>query len=70
MSPGLTTERVYAVLKVQIMEGERAPGERLDPARLASELNPSARPVPDALNPLLGERRTRLALPGDGLLAE
>jgi DNA-binding transcriptional MocR family regulator len=52
----LTTERVYAVLKVQIMEGERQAGERLDPARLAAELNASATPVRDALHQLLGER--------------
>lgn len=56
MSPGLTTERVYETLKWQIMRGERSPGERLDPARLARELAASATPVRDALNRLLGER--------------
>jgi hypothetical protein len=56
MSPGLTTERVYAVLKAQIIGGERRPGERLDPARLASDLNASTTPVRDALHQLLGER--------------
>jgi DNA-binding GntR family transcriptional regulator len=61
----LTTERVYAVLKVQIMEGERQAGERLDPARLAAELNASATPVRDALHRLLGERMVQ-ARPGQG----
>jgi hypothetical protein len=56
MSPGHTTERVYKVLKAQIMLGERRAGERLDPARLAQELNASATPVRDALHQLLGER--------------
>lgn len=56
MSPGLTTERVYDALKRQIMRGERAAGERLDPARLAEELGASATPVRDALHRLLGER--------------
>jgi DNA-binding FadR family transcriptional regulator len=65
MSPGLTTERVYAVLKAQIMEGERKAGERLDPARLAAELNASATPVRDALHQLLGERMVQ-ARPGHG----
>jgi len=55
MSPGLTTERIYAVLKTQIMLGELRAGERLDPAKLASELNASATPVRDALHQLLGE---------------
>ncbi len=65
MSPGLTTERVYAVLKAQIMDGERAPGERLDPAKLAFELNASATPVRDALHQLLGERMVQ-AWPSQG----
>jgi hypothetical protein len=65
MSPGLTTERVYAVLKAQIMQGERAPGARLDPAKLAAELNASATPVRDALHQLLGERMVQ-AWPSQG----
>lgn len=56
MSPGLTTERVYSVLKAQILAGRRPAGERLDPARLAAELHASATPVRDALHQLLGER--------------
>lgn len=65
MSPGLTTERVYKVLKTQIMFGERRAGERLDPARLAQELNASATPVRDALHQLLGERMVQ-AFPQQG----
>lgn len=65
MSPGLTTERIYHVLKTQIMLGERRAGERLDPARLASELNASTTPVRDALHQLLGERMVQ-AYPQQG----
>lgn len=56
MSPGLTTERIYLLLKAQIMTGERAETERLDPARLATDLEVSATPVRDALHQLFGER--------------
>jgi hypothetical protein len=56
MSPGHRTERIYALLKAQIMRGERREPERLDPARLAAELDVSATPVRDALHQLFGER--------------
>lgn len=56
MSPGATADRVYETLKRQIMIGALGPGTRLDPARLASDLNASATPVRDALHQLLGER--------------
>ncbi|MEJ5979136.1 GntR family transcriptional regulator [Novosphingobium sp. PS1R-30] len=56
MSPGRTANRVYDLLKAQIMDGFRRPGERLDPARLAVRLSTSATPVRDALHQLLGER--------------
>lgn len=56
MSPGHRTERIYALLKAQIMRGERREAERLDPARLAAELDVSATPVRDALHQLFGER--------------
>lgn len=56
MSPGLTMERVYDTLRQQIVSAALAPGTRLDPARLAHELNASATPVRDALHRLLGER--------------
>jgi len=56
MSPGQTTERVYGLIKAQIMSGVRRPGERLDPAGMAIDLNASATPVRDALHQLLGER--------------
>jgi DNA-binding transcriptional MocR family regulator len=65
VSPGLTTERVYHVLKTQIMTGDLRPGDRLDPARLASELNASTTPVRDALHQLLGERMVH-AFPQQG----
>ncbi len=56
MSPGLTMERVYDALRHRIIHAELAPGTRLDPARLAEDLNASATPVRDALHRLLGER--------------
>jgi len=56
MSPGATMERVYRDLKARIMNGEFAPGERLDPAQLAEGLAASATPVRDALHRLSGER--------------
>jgi DNA-binding transcriptional MocR family regulator len=48
--------RVYAALKARILSGEFAPGERLDPARLAPSLGASRTPVRDALHRLSGER--------------
>lgn len=56
MSPGLTMERVYDAIRHRIIHAELAPGTRLDPARLADDLNASATPVRDALHRLLGER--------------
>lgn len=56
MSPGATMERVYLELKARIMAGDFAPGERLDPSRLAENLAASATPVRDALHRLSGER--------------
>ncbi|RYD51232.1 MAG: GntR family transcriptional regulator [Sphingomonadales bacterium] len=65
MSPGKTTYRVYDLLKKQIMDGLKRPGERLDPARLAVELGASTTPVRDALHQLLGERMVE-AWPREG----
>lgn len=56
MSPGLTMERVYDALKTHLMTGALLPRQRLDPARLAVELNTSTTPVRDALHRLMGER--------------
>ena len=56
MSPGATMERVYRDLKARIMDGAFAPGERLDPARLAENLAASTTPVRDALHRMSGER--------------
>lgn len=53
--PG-TFERVYAAIKQQLRGGMFRPGERLEPAMLAEELNSSATPVRDALHRLTGER--------------
>lgn len=49
-------ERVYDALRHRIVRGELLPGTRLDPTRLAADLNSSATPVRDALHRLLGER--------------
>src|SRR5690349_3688178 len=54
-SPG-TFERVYAAIKQRLREGVYRPGERLEPALLAEELNASVTPVRDALHRLTGER--------------
>lgn len=35
MSPAGTMARVYQALKARVMAGAFAPGERIDPARLA-----------------------------------
>ncbi len=56
MSPGLTMERVYDALRHRLLQAELAPGTRLDPTRLAEDLNASVTPVRDALYRLLGER--------------
>ena len=54
-SPG-TFERVYAAIKQRLRQGAYRPGERLEPAMLADELNASVTPVRDALHRLTGER--------------
>jgi DNA-binding GntR family transcriptional regulator len=56
MSPGNTMMRVYAELSTRVVTGDFAPGERLDPMRLAIEHSASATPVRDALHRLTGER--------------
>lgn len=53
--PG-TFERVYAAIKVRLRSGVYRPGERLEPAALADELNASVTPIRDALHRLAGER--------------
>ncbi|HLZ78590.1 MAG TPA: GntR family transcriptional regulator [Sphingomonas sp.] len=55
MSPGNTMMRVYATLKMRLMEGEFAPGSRLDPAELRRDLASSTTPIRDALHRLAGE---------------
>lgn len=53
--PG-TFERVYAAIKDQLRNGAFPPGERLEPAAFADQLNASVTPVRDALHRLTGER--------------
>jgi hypothetical protein len=48
--------RVYETLRARVMAGEFAPGERIDPARLAPSLAASVTPIRDALHHLAGER--------------
>jgi DNA-binding GntR family transcriptional regulator len=49
-------ERVYGVLRDQLMRGGFEPGQKLKIAALASELGTSAMPVREALNRLAAER--------------
>lgn len=56
MSPAGTMARVYEALKTRVLAGAFAPGERIDPTRLAVELHASATPIRDALWRLVGER--------------
>ncbi|HEX3678040.1 MAG TPA: GntR family transcriptional regulator [Sphingomicrobium sp.] len=53
--PG-TFERVYAAIKERLTSGVYRPGQRLEPAVLADELNASVTPIRDALHRLTGER--------------
>jgi len=56
MSPAGTFERVYAAIKHRLREGLYRPGDRLEPAALAEDLNASVTPIRDALHRLTGER--------------
>lgn len=56
MNSGITSERVYAALKQQLLSGAVRPGAKLDPARIASDLMSSVTPVRDALHRLIGEQ--------------
>jgi DNA-binding FadR family transcriptional regulator len=55
VNAGPTAERVYETLKRVIMERGFRPGDRLDPALLAEQLNSSTTPVREALDRLVGE---------------
>ena len=55
MSPGITFERVYLVLKERLGSGGYSAGEHLEPAALSDDLNSSITPVRDALHRLVGE---------------
>lgn len=56
MNAGATAERVHEALRRRILDGAFRPGERLDPAVLAAELNSSVTPVRDALHLLSGRK--------------
>jgi len=56
MSPAGTFERVYAAIRDQLRKGAFRPGERLEPAAFADQLNASVTPIRDALHRLTGER--------------
>lgn len=56
MSPGATSDRVYAEIRRRLAEGELRPGARIEPAALGEELFASVTPVRDALHRLAGER--------------
>lgn len=56
MTPPGTFDRVYAAIRQRLREGAYRPGDRLEPAVLADELNASVTPVRDALHRLTGER--------------
>lgn len=56
MNAGGTMLRVYDAIRRRVIIGEFAPGERLEPARLAQDHHASVTPVRDALHRLTGER--------------
>lgn len=68
MNSGPTFERIYDALKDRILASDFRPGERLDPAKLGSELNSSVTPVRDALHLLTGEGLVQTR-PSDGFHA-
>lgn len=65
MNSGATSERVYAALKDRLLANAFAPGARLDPAILASDLASSVTPVRETLHLLTGERLVETRA-GDG----
>lgn len=56
MNSGVTSERVYAALKQQILSGAMRPGAKLEPVGIAQDLMSSVTPVRDALHRLIGEQ--------------
>lgn len=56
MSQPGTFDRVYAAIKQRLRDGVYRPGDRLEPAALAEDLNASVTPIRDALHRLTGER--------------
>lgn len=56
MNAAATMARVYQAVKARVMGSSFAPGDRIDPARLAPDLAASVTPIRDALYRLTGER--------------
>lgn len=65
MNSGITSERVYAALKREILSGAMRPGAKLEPVGIAHDLMSSVTPVRDALHRLIGERLVE-SLSGEG----
>lgn len=65
MNAGATTNRVYDAIKYGILSRAHRPGDRLDPALLATDLASSVTPVRDALYLLVGEGLVSTRI-GDG----
>lgn len=65
MSPSYVLEPTYDTLRRRLFAGVWPSGQRLEAARLASELGVSMTPVRDSLNRLAGERLVHSS-PGEG----
>lgn len=65
MNSGPTSERIYNALRAWILDNAFAPGARLDPSILASELASSVTPVRDVLHLLAGQQLVEIRS-GDG----
>src|SRR3546814_8619732 len=65
MSPAYVLEPTYDTLRRRLFAGVWPSGQRLEAARLATELGVSMTPVRDSLNRLAGERLVHSS-PGEG----
>jgi len=66
--PDPTSERIYRVVKQQVLDGAFRPGERIEAAQLADLHNASITPVRAALHRLVGEQLVD-ARPSEGFHA-
>ena len=66
--PDPTSERIYRVVKQQVLDGVFRPGERIEAAQLADLHNASITPVRAALHRLVGEQLVD-ARPSEGFHA-